>query len=267
MLLQVEAVQPAVQPETIGTILGLSITNAMILGVVVTCLFALLALIVTRTFRLMPTKFQSTIEIIVESFLSFLEQIMGSRRMALQMLPLVGTIFLFFGVSNLIGLIPGLTAITYNGVPLLRTPTNDFNMTFSIALAVIILTQIASMRAFGIFGHLEKFVKIRPIFGAFRIGFGAGMMAILDFALGLLDIVSEIAKVFSLSLRLFGNMYAGEILMAVLLGAFALAVPTVWLAMNVLVGVLQAMVFGALTAAYYALAIQQSEVSEQSASA
>ncbi|MBT6334908.1 MAG: F0F1 ATP synthase subunit A, partial [Candidatus Magasanikbacteria bacterium] len=68
-----------------------------------------------------------------------------------------------------------------------------------------------------------------------------------------------LAKVLSLSLRLFGNMYAGEVLAAVLLGAFAFAVPTVWLAMNVLVGVLQAMVFGALSAAYYTQAVKQME--------
>ena len=73
----------------------------------------------------------------------------------------------------------------------------------------------------------------------------------------LLDIVSEVAKVVSLSLRLFGNMYAGDVLAAILLGAFAAIVPVPWLAMNLLVGVLQAMVFGSLTAAYYTLAIEK----------
>ena len=166
---------------------------------------------------------------------------------------------MFFGVSNLIGLIPGVTAFTYNGAPLLRTPTNDFNMTFSIALAMIILTQVVSIKEFGLFGHLGKFIKVKEVIVGFRHGFKSGIMSIVDFVLGLLDIISEIAKVFSLSLRLFGNMYAGEVLMVVLLGAFAVAVPSIWLAMNLLVGVLQAMVFGALTAAYYGLAVQKME--------
>ena len=68
------------------------------------------------------------------------------------------------------------------------------------------------------------------------------------------------AKVISLSLRLFGNMFAGDVLAAILLGSFALIIPAPWLAMNLLVGVLQALVFGALTAAYYGLAIKPSEV-------
>jgi len=77
--------------------------------------------------------------------------------------------------------------------------------------------------------------------------------------IGLLDIVSEFAKVISLSLRLFGNMYAGDVLAAILLGTLAIAVPAPWLAMNLLVGVLQALVFGALTAAYYSLAVARAE--------
>ena len=86
-------------------------------------------------------------------------------------------------------------------------------------------------------------------------------MAIIDFLIGLLDIISEFAKVISLSLRLFGNMYAGEILASILLGAFALMVPAPWLAMNLLVAVIQAIVFGSLCAAYYTLAVQNDEES------
>ena len=263
MWFQVDAAQPTVQPEMIGTIGSLPVTNAMLLGALLTVFFALFSFFYTRKVKLMPSKFQLTLEIIVESFINLLKQIMGGTKGAMQMLPLVGAIFVFFGVSNLIGLIPGVTSIMYDGVPLLRTPTNDFNMTFSIALAVILLTQIASIRAFGLFGHMGKFVKLQGIVDGFKKGIGAGLFSIVEFFLGLLDIVAEIAKVFSLSLRLFGNMYAGEVLMAVLLGAFAAVIPTVWLGMNVLVGVLQAMVFGALTAAYYALAIQKQESSEE----
>ena len=179
--------------------------------------------------------------------------------MAKDLLPLIGTLFLFIGLSNIIGLIPGLTAIVYNGVPVFRTPTNDFNMTFSIATAMIILTQFASMKRFGFFGHLSKYFKFGHVIRSFKKGFGAGAISIIDFLIGLLDIISEFAKVISLSLRLFGNMYAGEVLAAVLLGVFAIVVPAPWTAMNLLVGFLQAMVFGALTASYYVLAVEPDE--------
>lgn len=261
MLLQVAAEQPGIQPDTVFAIGSLAVTNAMLMGVLVTVLFFVLSVWLKKSLKPIPGKIQTVAEMTVSSFYDLVEQIVGSRRAAQQMLPLVGTIFLFFGLGNLIGLVPGLTSITYNGVPMFRTPTNDFNMTFSIATAVIIITQIASLKAFGILGHLGKYFKFKDVYLGFKKSIGEGVLAIIDFLIGLLDIVSEVAKVVSLSLRLFGNMYAGEVLAAILLGAFAVLVPTPWLAMNILVGVLQALVFGALTAAYYALAVHQEEVS------
>lgn len=252
-----------VQPETIFEIGTFLVTNAMILGVCVTIGIALLSVYITKTASLVPKTLQTMIEVFVEASLNLLEQIVGTEKGARQLLPLIGAIFVFFGISNLIGLVPGITAITYEGTPLFRTPTNDFNMTFSVALAMVILTQIMSIKTFGVFGHMGKYFKFKELFLGFKGGIKQGLFGIIDFLIALLDIVSEIAKVFSLSLRLFGNMYAGEILMAVLLGAFAVAVPSVWLAMNVLVGVLQAMVFGALTAAYYALAVQQMNTADE----
>jgi len=251
-----------VQPEIIITVLGVGVTNAMFMGVLVTVLVTLVAFAYTRRPKLIPGTFQTMIEMAVGSFYHLVEQISPDTKTAQKLLPLIGAIFVFFGISNLIGLIPGLTAITYDGTPIFRTPTNDFNMTFSVATAMILLTQYASIRAFGPFGHLGKYFKFKELFLGFKKGLKEGIFAIIDFLIALLDIISEFAKVFSLSLRLFGNMYAGEILMAVLLGAFAAVIPSVWLAMNLLVGVLQAMVFGALTAAYYSLAVQKSEAAE-----
>lgn len=250
---------PPIQPEIVFDMFGIDITNAMILGVIVTFILAGLSVYASTRFKLKPSRFQLLIERLVLSFHSLTKNILGTEKSANTMLPIIGTLFIFFGISNVIALIPGLGSLTYNGAPLLRTPTNDFNMTFSIATAMIILTHIASLKAFGLFGHIGKFFKFKEVYVGFKKGFGAGMLSIVDFLIGLLDIVSEFAKIFSLSLRLFGNMFAGEILAAVLLGAFAIAVPTVWLGMNLFVGILQAMVFGALTAAYYGLSVQETE--------
>lgn len=251
-----------IRPETVGTWFGVEITNAMILGVVVALLLIALSIYSSTRLRLKPSRFQLLLERLVLSFHSLTKNILGSEKSAYAMLPLIGTLFIFFGISNILALIPGMSSITWNGTPMFRTPTNDFNMTFSIALAMIVLTHIASLRAFGILGHLGKFFKFKEVYLGFKKGIGAGMLAIVDFIIGLLDIISELARVFSLSLRLFGNMFAGEVLAAVLLGAFAIVVPTVWLGMNLFVGILQAMVFGALTAAYYGLAVQKVENAE-----
>ncbi len=256
MFFQVPGEQLTIQPEKVFNIGNLIITNAMLLGVVVTILYLFISLYISAKNSLKPSKFQTLIEIAVESFIGLLEQITNNRKTAEKLLPLIGTLFLFIGISNIIALLPGLTSLTYDGVALFRTPTNDFNMTFSIALAMVILTNIASIKAFGIIGHLGKFFKFKDVYLGFKEGVGAGFLAIIDFLIGLLDIISEVAKVVSLSLRLFGNMFAGEVLAAILLGAFAFVIPAPWVAMNILVGLLQAMVFGALTAAYYGLAIE-----------
>jgi len=259
MLLRIESEQLAIQPDIIFSIGSLGITNAMIMGLLVTLILSVITYWITKSLSLNPSKKQNIAELIIEGFLGFIEQLTGSRSQAAFLLPLIGTLFLFLGLSNIIGLIPGLTAITIDGIPLFRTPTNDFNMTFSIATAMVLLAQYASMKKFGFFGHMSKFFKFGHVIRSFKKGFSEGFISIIDFLIGLLDIISEFAKVISLSLRLFGNMYAGEVLAAVLMGVLAIIIPAPWTAMNFVVGILQAMVFGSLTAAYYSLSVADEE--------
>ncbi len=257
--LQVPQAQPSVAPDTIATISGYPITNAFLLALLATLLLLVVTLILKKKLNLIPKRLQTAAEILFEAFINLMVQVTGSEASARKLLPIVGTIFVYFGLGNIIGLIPGIGAFNVDGVPLFRTPTNDFNLTFSVALAVVILAQIASIKQFGVFTHLGKYFQFKQVYQGFQKGIGAGVLSIVDFLIGLLDIVSEVAKVVSLSLRLFGNMYAGEVLAAILLGSFALIVPASWLAMNLLVGLLQAMVFGSLTVAYYALAVDTGE--------
>ena len=252
MFLQVQSESPTIQPETIFSIGNFPVTNAMITATLVTLLLLWLSLYVSKRKRMtVPSKFQIIIEILVESFVGLISTITNNKKRAMSILPLIGTLFLFFGISNLITLIPGFSSTSFDSLPLFRTPTNDFNTTFTVALAMVILTQIVSIRHLGLLSHLGKYFKFKEIFLGFKQGVGAGATAMIDFLIGLLDIISEFAKVISLSLRLFGNMYAGDMLTVVLFGALAVLAPTPWLAMNLLTGVLQAMVFGSLTAAYY----------------
>ncbi|PIR77265.1 MAG: hypothetical protein COU30_03440, partial [Candidatus Magasanikbacteria bacterium CG10_big_fil_rev_8_21_14_0_10_38_6] len=240
MLFQVQTEAPNIQPETVFTIGNFMVTNAMLLGTVITILALIVCLYITKTHKLKPTKLQTAVELMVESFINLIAQIAGSKSLAQKLLPLIGALFLFIGISNIITLVPGISALTYNSIPLFRTPTNDFNTTFSIALAMVILAQFMSIKEFGFFGHVGKYIKWKGIIQGFKKGIMEGFIAIIDFFIGLLDIVSEIAKVISLSLRLFGNMFAGEMLASVLLGTFAFLLPAPWVGMNLLVGLLQA---------------------------
>ena len=83
------------------------------------------------------------------------------------------------------------------------------------------------------------------------------MLGIIHFFVGLIEVIGEVAKVISLSLRLFGNMFAHEVLMIILLGAFSIGVPALWMGMGILVGVVQAVVFTALITVYYSLLVRE----------
>jgi F-type H+-transporting ATPase subunit a len=142
-------------------------------------------------------------------------------------------------------------------VPLFRGATTDFNTTFGLALAVVITMQIVGMKEQGVFGYLSHFIQIKQVISGFRKGISSGSFAIVGFLVGLIEIVSELAKILSLSLRLFGNLFAHEVLTVILLGAFAFGVPAIWMGMGVLVGVVQSIVFVALVTVYYSLVLKK----------
>jgi F-type H+-transporting ATPase subunit a len=181
------------------------------------------------------------------------------------MFSLVTALFLYIGVANLITIIPGVASVTYEGVSIFRSPTSDFNTTLGLALAMVVLIQLYAFKQFGFWGYVGKFIQLSGIIKGFKQGVGAGFMAIINFLIGLLDIVSEAAKVVSLSLRLFGNIYAGEVLAVIVLGALAYILPATWMALNILFALVQAVVFGALVAAYYSIAVTVEEPSAQEA--
>lgn len=249
---------PGLDPEILFTVGGYPIANSTFFIFVIILAFLVGTFFVFRKFTLRPGGFQVAVEAIYEGILGLVDQITSNRKRSQIIFPVIGAMLVYLAVANLIGLIPGLENITLNGTPLFNTPTADFNTTFGLALGAVIIINIISIIEWGPFAYVGKFVPLHKVYQGFRKGIGAGFMSIIDFLLGVLDIIGEFAKVISLSLRLFGNMYAGQVLAVILLGAFAYIIPSVWLAMNLFVGLLQAMVFASLVAAYYMLAIKPS---------
>lgn len=243
-------------PETVAWIGSFKIANSTMLLFFIILLLALFCFLVVRKFKIRAGNTQLVTEIIYEGIAGFIDQITGNRERTNKIFPIIATIFIFVGISNLIGLIPGLTSIKIGEVALFRSPTADFNTTFVLALGSVLVLQLVSIKEWGLLEHINKFVKVKDVYRGFQKGLKSGMMSIIDFLIGLLDIIGEFAKIFSLSLRLFGNMYAGEVLMVIIMGGLAYVVPSLWLSMNVLVGVIQALVFGSLVVAYYMLAIK-----------
>lgn len=248
-----------VNPELVLMIGNFKVANTTMLSFFILLLLITFCIFAVRKYKIRPNTSQSLVEILVESMLNLISQITGDKKHATILFPLIATLFIYIGISNLIGIIPGLTSITVGNVALFRSPTADFNTTFGLALGSVILLNVISIRDWGVMGHLGKFFKFKEIFIGFKKGLMEGFMAIIDFAIGLLDIVGELAKVVSLSLRLFGNMYAGEVLTILILGAFAYILPLTWATMSLLSGVVQALVFGSLVTAYYMLSIKPDE--------
>jgi len=196
--------------------------------------------------------------------LAEIQKVTGDARRARTFFPIVATIFLFVLFSNWIGLLPGTGSIGIWGlhhgevelIPLLRPAASDLNLTLAIALFAVLASHVFGVRALGVVNHASKFVNVRGIFRSFRHGPMAVIVAVIEFGVGLLEIVSEVAKVLSLSLRLFGNIFAGEVLLTVMLGIFAYFLPLPFMFLELLVGVIQATVFSMLTLAYLTVATE-----------
>jgi F-type H+-transporting ATPase subunit a len=252
---------PGINVQELGSFGPVTIATSTVTVMLITVLFVALAIRVSRA-RLIPSKFQTALEIFYEMVADFIISIVGDKERAQRIVPYVGALMTYLLVANLLPMVPGLASFYITGaegqhVPLFRGATTDFNTTFGLALAVIVIMQIVGMREQGVLGYLSHFIQIKQVIRGFRKNFGEGMVSIIGFFVGLIEIISELAKILSLSLRLFGNMFAHEVLTVILLGAFSVAVPAIWMGMGLLVGVVQSIVFVALVTVYYSLVLKK----------
>jgi F-type H+-transporting ATPase subunit a len=174
--------------------------------------------------------------------LGLMESTLGSKEKAEKYFPLVATIFIFILTSNLLGILPGVGSLIYEHggkeVPLFRSPAADLNFTLAFAVISVIVTNIIGMASVGIFRHLSKFFNFHnPI----------------SFFIGILELISEIAKIISLSFRLFGNVFAGEVLLTIIFFLAPYFVPLPFLMLEIFVGLIQAFIFAMITLVSIAL--------------
>ncbi len=255
---------PPAAAESLFHVGSIPITNSMVNGWIAVVFFVFVAFIARRRSGLVPKGVHNIIEAVVEFLLKEIQKVTGDIKRAKQFLPIVGTIFLFILFSNWIGLFPGTGSIGIWGVhegqkeliPLLRPAASDLNFTLAIAVFAVVTSHLMGILAIGPFSHLSKFINIRGIIHSLKKGPIAVFVAFIEFGVGLIEIVSEVAKVVSLSLRLFGNVFAGEVLLTVMLGLMAYILPIPFLFLEILVGLIQATVFAMLTLAYLTVATE-----------
>jgi F-type H+-transporting ATPase subunit a len=206
--------------------------------------------------NLKPTKTQLVFEIIINFFkekLTVANQ--GSSKDTNIFLPLVLTVFFLFLVGNQFSLLPIISGLTYNGLPLFRTPSSDFSLTLAATILVVGLSHLIVISRSPI-KHFFNFIKVDQIFKIRKLKDIPNVF--LELFLGLMDIVGEVAKVVSMSARLFGNVAAGELMIIVIGGlavftAFIVPIPFVFL--SSFSGLVQAFVFGLLAVQFSALTL------------
>lgn len=202
----------------------------------------------------------------ISAFYDLAEDVAGAR-LARVFFPIVMTIFLFVLVSNWLDLLtPVLAAAGFKEVheghevliPILRAPSTDLNMTLALALVSVTLSQVFGIRELGFFHYVGKFINISGFRRFFAVltgrsdgsATGALMQGILDFYMGIVEMISEFAKIISFSFRLFGNIFAGEVLLLVMPSFLSLLLPLPFLGLEVFVGLIQAFIFAVLTLAF-----------------
>lgn len=222
--------------EPLFSIGGLVITNSMLTSVVGSLLVGSLFYLAARRARLHPQgALAHTIESVVEALLDLMEQVTGDRDKALKFFPLLMTFFSFIIINNWLELLPGVGTILWHhgseSVPLFRAATADLNTTMALGIISVVMGQFYAIRELGLFKHLKKYVSTNPI-----------MLFV-----GFLEVVSEFSRMLSYSFRLFGNIFAGEVLLVVMAALMPFLAPLPFLALEVFVGFIQALVFTMLS--------------------
>jgi F-type H+-transporting ATPase subunit a len=235
--------------ETIFNVFGLHITNSMIFGVIMAALVLWLFTWAAKRSTTRPgSKFVFAIEQIVEFVIKQGEENFGSREKAVKHLPLLLTLFVFILFNNIGGLLPGVSSLhitTEDGVsPFLRPFTTDLNATLALAVLTIGTVQFYAISELGILKHLKHYFTSKP-------------WNPMNLFIGLIEVMGEFIRIITLSMRLFGVIYAGEVLIHVvadLSGNFAWAATFPIYLLEIFFGVIQAYLFMMLSMVYLAIA-------------
>lgn len=247
--------------EPIAHIGNFPVTNALATSTVALIIIAILAIAIRRNLKKVPTGLQNAMEIIIEGFLGIFDGVTGDRKKSLKFAPVVLAFFFFILINNWMGLLPGVGSIgqiAAHGeekifIPYLRGGTADLNTTLALATLGVVLSHIMGVLAIGWWKYLNKFINIKAFLEIPKKIVKDPMIILVNpikAFVGLIEIIGELAKVASLSFRLFGNVFAGEVLLASMSAILAYGVPIPFMFLEVLVGLIQALIFAMLILTY-----------------
>ncbi len=224
------------------------LSNSFVASTVVLTILWLVSLFATRKMDLVPKGLQNAAELGIEKLVALVGSIVHDKTYAAKIFPLIATFFIFILANSWFGLFPGVGTVGFHEisaegkevlVPLLRAGTADLNTTIMLGIVVVFMTQVFGIGAIGVFRYGKKFINFsNPI----------------AFFVGIIELASELVRIISFAFRLFGNVFAGEVLLIVLAAIAPLLAPVPFYAMELFVGFIQALVFTMLALVFFSMA-------------
>ena len=256
--------------ESIFKIGNFNITNSLLNSWIVVFIVIVLSIFVSKKIKKIPHGIQNVFEIIIEKFLEIFDSVTNSRKKSLKFFPIIFAFFTFILLNNWLGLLPGIGSIgqiiSENGhkvfVPFFRGGTADLNTTLSLAIIGVVASHIFGVMALGMWNYFNKFINIKAFLEIpKKIKKDPAILIVnpIKAFVGLIEIVGEMAKVASLSFRLFGNIFAGEVLLASMSAILAFGLPIPFMFLEVIVGLIQALIFAILVLVYLAMSTTAEE--------
>lgn len=247
-----QGIHIALSAERLTTVWGIPITNTLITSWIVMVILGAIAVLVGRNMTMVPGKMQLLFETGVGYVLEYMEETLESKKYAEMFFPLIMTLFLFILTANIIEFTPGIGSIGFfheiGGhtvfTPLLRSVNTDLNVTLALAIISFLVIEISGILIIGFLKYFKRFVNVKSALG---------------FLIGIIELFSEIARLISFSFRLFGNIFAGEVLILVIIFFVPYVVPVPLMLFEVFVGFIQAAIFSLLTLFFIKIAITDVE--------
>jgi F-type H+-transporting ATPase subunit a len=225
--------------EKLFSIFGFNITNTVMGTLLTDAVVLLVVYLIYKSISLKPGKLQNAAEMFVEYLYAMTKDIAGPR--AVDIFPWFASFFIFIVTANVLGLMPGYALLGVKEgeglVPIFRAPSSDLNTTFALAVISVVATNALSIKYHGVGGYLKRFFSLSPML----------------LFVGMLELVAEVTKLISFSFRLFGNIYAGEIVLGKVSSIFAYVAPLPFIGLELIVAVVQALIFAALTMAFMSI--------------
>ncbi|QBD79760.1 ATP synthase F0 subunit A [Ktedonosporobacter rubrisoli] len=259
-----------IAPEVIARPFGFPVTNTLLCTWITIIALVVVFYFGTRKRDMIPSGLQNALEWLIEALLGLVESVSGKEK-GRKFFPLVATFIIFAFVANLLDVFPGIDTIgtvkvdellkhgiqpqpimflfgdVSNAiVPWFRPPTTDLNLTIAMAVVSVVVTQGFGFAMLGGGSHLSKYFNFKALFTR-------GPMGIVEFVVGLLEIISEAGRIISFSFRLFGNIFAGSVLLAVFAFLLPAVANIVFIPLEIFVAAVQAFVFGFLTLVFLEL--------------